>query len=172
MSELRPSSDDSSASNAGFLEMQKRVKGTNINEQTLLATDYLNHFNEIIMLLGMLPDMPDCLEDAKEWSPKSYKDHFSGSSIANTELAVEAYDHAPTAYRQMFEENISRMDKLVASSIERIEAALNGGDAEALVAVTARAVRALQRLVDLASAIIHGDKPTLEQDEIDDLLAC
>ncbi len=29
-----------------FLAMQERVKGTNINEQTLLATDYLNRFNE------------------------------------------------------------------------------------------------------------------------------
>ena len=41
----------------------QRLQGTNINVNTLLATDYLNHFNEVIMLIEMLPDMPDMLED-------------------------------------------------------------------------------------------------------------
>ena len=45
------------------------VKGKNINEETLLATDYLNHFNEIIMILDMIPMMPECLDDAKAWAP-------------------------------------------------------------------------------------------------------
>jgi hypothetical protein len=49
-----------------FLAYQEKVRDTNINEQTLLATDYLNHFNEIVMLLEMVPDMPEMLEDAKE----------------------------------------------------------------------------------------------------------
>ena len=43
------------------------VRGKNINETSLLATDYLNHFNEIIMLLDMIPSMPECLEDARGW---------------------------------------------------------------------------------------------------------
>ena len=41
------------------------VRGKNINETTLLATDYLNHFNEIIMVLELVPDMPECLEEAQ-----------------------------------------------------------------------------------------------------------
>ncbi len=52
------------------------VLDTNVNDDTYLATDYLNHFNEIVMLLEMIPDMPDILEDAKEWRPKSYDQHF------------------------------------------------------------------------------------------------
>ena len=40
------------------------AQGTNIDPQTLLATDYLNHFNEIVMLLELIPDMPECFEDA------------------------------------------------------------------------------------------------------------
>ena len=47
------------------------------------------------MLLEMIPDMPDMLEDAQEWQPKSYKDHFRDSSIADKELAIEAYDIVP-----------------------------------------------------------------------------
>jgi hypothetical protein len=39
------------------------LAAANINPQSGLATDYLNHFNEAIMLLEMIPDMPDCVED-------------------------------------------------------------------------------------------------------------
>ena len=45
---------------------------TTINPATGLATDYLNHFNEAIMLLDMLAHCPDLLEfpglDADELS--------------------------------------------------------------------------------------------------------
>ena len=35
--------------------LRAHTKGTNVNEETLLTTDYLNHFNEIIMLLEIVP---------------------------------------------------------------------------------------------------------------------
>ena len=65
------------AGGIGFPRTLRRlVQGKNIHQDTLLATDYLNHFNEIVMLLELVADMPDCLEDALEWQPKSYEDHF------------------------------------------------------------------------------------------------
>ena len=39
------------------------LSAANINPRTGLATDYLNHFNEAVMLLEMVPDMPECAED-------------------------------------------------------------------------------------------------------------
>ena len=53
-----------------YPEYRERCMGTNVNEQTLLATDYLNHFNELVMTLEMLGDMPELLEEAKMWAPK------------------------------------------------------------------------------------------------------
>lgn len=52
-------------------DWRQRVEGTNICDASLLATDYLNHFNEVVMLIGMIPDMPECLDDAREWRPKT-----------------------------------------------------------------------------------------------------
>jgi hypothetical protein len=49
-----------------------RLRAANINPRTGLATDYLNHFNEAIMLLEMIPDMPECAEDFLLWYPLSY----------------------------------------------------------------------------------------------------
>ncbi len=117
------------------------------------------------MLLEMLPDVTDCLEDAREWQPKSYQEHFRDSSFSNKELAVAAYDQAPAKYRELFEETAGRMNELVATGLARLEEAISGGEAEAVSLVASRSSRSLQRLVDVASAIIHGGKPTLEQDE-------
>src|SRR5262249_13363385 len=43
------------------------LRAANINPRTGLATDYLNHFNEAVMLLEMVPDMPECAEDFLHW---------------------------------------------------------------------------------------------------------
>ena len=96
-----------------FEAYQEKVKGTNINEETLLATDYLNHFNEVVMMIDMLPDMPDCLDMVKEWEPKPYKDHFRDSTIADKELAVEVYDHVQPICKKAFEDTIMRVDHAI-----------------------------------------------------------
>jgi hypothetical protein len=62
------------------------------------------------------------------------------------------------------------MNAVVIKGIENIEAALDSPRPEELAAAAATACRLLQRLVDVASAIIHGSTPKLEQDEIDELL--
>jgi hypothetical protein len=159
---------------ARALDPQDRIKAlvadTNVNDVTFLATDYLNHFNEIVMLLEMIPDMPDILEEAKEWQPKSYAQHFIDSGLSDSKITITAYENAPAEFREPFDETIARMDAVVIKGITKIEAALDSPRPEELAAVAATASRLLQRLVDVASAIIHGDTPKLEQDEIDELL--
>src|SRR5271167_4922918 len=70
------------------------LRAANINPRTGLATDYLNHFNEAIMLLEMIPDMPECAEDFLTWSPLSYCEHFMASNFKARDLAIEAYEQA------------------------------------------------------------------------------
>jgi hypothetical protein len=147
------------------------VRGTNINEQTLLATDYLNHFNEIIMILEILPDMPDCLEDAQSWAPKSYAEHFRDSGLSDRELAVAAYDHCPQRYRAPFDRTVEQMNRLVERGLVQLDAARQAGEEE-VFALSARTLSGnLQRLMDIAAAVIHGSEPTIEQAEIDRIMA-
>ena len=153
-----------------FLAIQQRVKGSNIDETTLLATDYLNHFNEIVMLLEMVPDMPDMLEEVKAWQPKSYKDHFKDSTIADKDLAIEAYDHVPGIYREPCEQTIKQINSMIASTIERLEQNIRDGQDDVLRANVQTLSGILQRLMDMASAIIHGSAKTMDQSEIDALL--
>lgn len=154
-----------------FLAFSEKAVGTNINPQTLLATDYLNHFNEIIMMLEMIPDVPECLEEAQEWQPKSYQDHFRDSQFRDKELAIEAYDHVPSKFRSAFENVITQMNLLVANSIVHIGEVIEGGNPEELRFVCSEASRGVQKLMDFASAVIHGSSKILDQSEIDGFLA-
>ena len=89
-----------------YQKYRKLVEGKNINSQTLLATDFLNHFNEIHMLLGMIADMPDCLEDILEWETITYPDHFKYSVFQDKEIAIEAYSHSPAKYKKPFDTDV------------------------------------------------------------------
>ncbi|MEE8189426.1 MAG: hypothetical protein V3T80_09480 [Kiloniellales bacterium] len=143
------------------------VRGKNINEETLLATDYLNHFNEIIMMLDLVPDMPECMEDARAWTPKSYEEHFQDSAFADKDLAIFAYEHAPEQYRVPFDATIQQLDRLVAEGLSEIEAVLETREEGRIRESVSIISRNLQRLIDLASAIIHGDTRTVDQSSID-----
>ncbi len=150
-------------------DWRQRVEGTNICDASLLATDYLNHFNEVVMLIGMIPDMPECLDDAREWRPKTYTQHFADSGLPEAELAIAAYEHSPDAYRLPLEAIIGNLDRLVNASLERIGAVIDAGNQDAVADTVGRASRDLQRLVDAASAIINGTTSTIDQTAIDDM---
>ena len=91
----------------------ERLEQANINPQTGLATDYLNHFNEVMMLLEMLPDMPECAEDVLEWEPLDYEGHFENSTFKDKQLAIQAYHAAPSYLREHLENQVSEINLLV-----------------------------------------------------------
>lgn len=154
-----------------FEAFAARVDGTNISAQTLLATDYLNHFNEIVMLIDMIPDMPDMVEDCKQWEPRSYKEHFAQSSFKDRQFAIEAYDRVPSKYRRPFEETLSQLNGVILGGVARLEEDIVGGSDPGLIAEHVKAIsRAAQALMDCANAIIHGSDRAMDQVEIDSLL--
>lgn len=161
----------SSGKGAGFTRTYRLlVRGKNINETTLLATDYLNHFNEIIMLLEMIPMMPECFEDAAAWQPKSYAAHFRDSCFSDAELAILAYENAPANYRQAFDATIEQMNRLVLEALPRIKALVEAGEEGPLQVGIEGVTRKLQSFVDVASSIINGNMDTLDQAQIDKVM--
>jgi hypothetical protein len=146
------------------------VRGKNINQNTLLATDYLNHFNEIIMLLEMIPSMPECYEDAAEWQPKSYAQHFRDSGFSDAELAILAYENAPENFRQAFDTTVAAMDRLVLEAMPRIKGLIEAGEEGPLQLGVENVTRKLQSFVDVASSVINGNMDTLDQAQIDKVM--
>jgi hypothetical protein len=132
---------------------REALADANINPNTGLATDYLNHFNEVVMLMEMLPDMPDCVEDVLDWAPSNYTAHFQNSAFKDKDLAVLAYAAAPTAIRAHLETLIMQIDHAVigAQDLLRAEAST---DACAQVAVMA--THEIKPLISAASGTING----------------
>ena len=87
-----------------FLTLDKdELAQANINPDTGLATDYLNHYNEVAMLVDMLESMPDVVEDILEWRPITYPEHFLITGFRAKELAIEAFHKCEPDIRNRFE---------------------------------------------------------------------
>ena len=103
---------------------REQLRGTNINADTLLATDFLNHFNEVAMLIEMLPMMPEAIDDITSWKTWTYEEHFRRSGLRDADLAIAAYHHAPEVVRITFDDAIERLNLAVIRA---------GSDAEDLI---------------------------------------
>lgn len=147
-----------------------RVAGTPISPATLLGTDYLNHFNEVIMLIGMIPSMPEVLDDLRAWKPKTYPEHFRSSNLDYGELAAEAYGYVPLSYKEPFEATVRQLSSLTLLTIKRLSAMAATSDTDQLAQTASSAVAAMTALVASADAIIAGGREVLQQDAVDRLL--
>src|SRR2546423_12599000 len=128
-----------------------RLRAANINPRTGLATDYLNHFNEAVMLLEMIPDMPECAEDFLTWGPLSYCEHFMASNFRARDLAIEAYDSADAAIRTEFDNITSTMTSILTA----VGSAMRDAHQDKTRATLAEQATAwVKPLVALAGAII------------------
>ena len=143
-----------------------RLQGTNINATTLLATDYLNHFNEVIMLIEMLPDMPDMLEDVLAWERKSYQRHFADSEFKDRDLAVEAYDFAPERVRSQFEALVACLEGHLWKAQTRLRDVDPATPSEVLAEDTANTVEKLHCLVGMISSVINGSTSEVTADKV------
>lgn len=125
----------------------------NINPTTRLATDYLNHFNEAIMMLEIMPTMPACLDDLMAWRPMSYREHFVASNQKHRDLAIAAYEAAEPRVRRRLDELATIMNAILVST--RAALCLNvPTSARAMLAQDAAAQ--LKPIVARAGAVING----------------
>ena len=130
-----------------------RLRAANINPRTGLATDYLNHFNEAIMLLEMIPDMPECAEEFLAWRPLSYREHFMASHFKTRELAIEAYESADNIIRTEFD-NITTTMTSILTAVSTAMREVNQDKTRATLAE--QATGWVKPLVALAGGIING----------------
>jgi hypothetical protein len=130
-----------------------RLAAANINPSTGLASDYLNHFNEAIMLLDLLPTTPECIVELIGWEPLSYQEHFAASHFKDKELALAAYAVAEPAARAQLDELADTMNALLVATCETLQRRASLDAANALAGETAAR---LKPLVARAGAVING----------------
>src|SRR4029078_268594 len=135
---------------------------TDINESTLIASDYLNHFRKLVTLLEAASSRrQDSATDLLSWRPMSYEEHFSKSASRDKALAIAAYRKASTSFRPLFEEAVSRFHGEALALLTKISAELNDPDKNSgeMNKTCANAARRLRVLIDEANTIVCGESP-------------
>lgn len=155
--------------NLGPEAWRDKLAGTHISPETLLATDYLNHFNEAIMLINMVADIPDVLEDLRQWRFKTYAEHFGQGSLTYGKLAAELYDHVPRHYKVEFEDVIGQLASAIPLIVKVIEKHIAAGKTDELREAASAASARMAQLVDSAGAIIAGERGRSAQRDVDKL---
>eukprot|EP01037_Dinobryon_pediforme_P025395 gene25395-27530_t len=131
------------------------LAAANINPSTRLATDYLNHFNNIVMLLDLISVMPDCVGDVLDWRPLDYPSYFMVSHFKHKTLAIAAYQAADPAVRDRLERIVARLDTAVIAAQDVLQRS-NPLDELASERLNALVARSMRPLITEASAVING----------------
>jgi len=89
------------------------MKAANVNPDTRLATDYLNIFNEYIMLAQMVADGSLEYEILLEWRPIDYLSHFSHSGFVGKEIVEQSYLSLSHAKKEIFTQAVDDLIILI-----------------------------------------------------------
>lgn len=136
---------------------RSHIPSTNINESTLLASDYLNHFHELVMLFEAISSEPqDFSDNLLSWRPLTYEEHFAESGFRDKNLAIAAYLRAPSKIRTRFDEAVARLHGEAVTLVAEVAANLTGS-AGTLNNTCEQAAQRLRVLIDEANAIANGD---------------
>jgi hypothetical protein len=139
-----------------------------VNPASGIANDYLNHFNEILLLIENLPALlPEMIDEILAWKPVSYREYFSRSPLPGSVTTLEIYDTLDDDFRQDFESMVKILDRIILESIAIIKAARRPDGtlepdevADVCEALAAKLRHVLDRTADLVN---HGYAPPLER---------
>jgi hypothetical protein len=131
-----------------------------VNPASGLANDYLNLFNEIVMLIEQLPSMPELMADLLAWKPTTYNDYFARSTLPGRQSAIEAYSQLDARFRHDFEEVVAELDRIATGAvafIRRHHRVKGDSDPEGLAASCERFGSNLRTVLTRATNIVnHG----------------
>lgn len=80
-----------------------------VHPESGLATDFLNPFNEYVMLAQMAEDDPMARDMLLEWQPIDYEGHFAGMAFAGADIVLAAYRALPSPHRRAFEAEVNTL---------------------------------------------------------------
>ena len=131
-----------------------------VNPASGLANDYLNLFNEVVMLIEQLPSMPELMEDLLAWRPASYRDYFANSPLPGRQSALEVYDQLDSAFRAAFDTVVHELDSQATGIVVQIRRHVRNKtntDPAGLAAICEKGGANLRETLDKAVGIVnHG----------------
>lgn len=147
-----------------------------VNPASGLANDYLNLFNEIVMLIEQLPTMPELIDDILHWRPVTYQEYFSKSVLPGRGSALDAYAALDANFRRDFESVVADLDRRAVGAVVAIRRQYKVTgivSRESMADICARAGEALREVLATATNLVnYGTRVPREseQDRADRLL--
>lgn len=93
-----------------------------VNPASGIANDYLNHFNEVLLLIENLPVLlPEMVDELLSWTPRTYREYFSQSELPGSKLTLEIYDSICEELRSDFEARVDAVNLMCLESIDVIK---------------------------------------------------
>jgi len=138
--------------------MEERASSL-VNPASGLANDYLNLFNEIVMLIEQLPAMPELFEDLLAWKPTTYQEYFSRSDLPGRHSALADYNQLNPRFRRRFEAVVEELDRLAVgtvASIRRHVRIKGDSDLQTLVAICEKGSAGLREKLEEATNIVNN----------------
>lgn len=131
-----------------------------VNPASGLANDFLNVYNEILMLIELLPTMPELADDIAAWRPASYRAYFMQSPLPGSHDALAVYGRLEPSFRALFEASVEKLAECGVEAVDAISRAVaSGADdcGEQISQVCARSVAHLRSLLHATELLInHG----------------
>jgi hypothetical protein len=139
-----------------------------VNPASGIANDYLNHFNEALLLIENLPALlPEMIDEMLAWRPVGYREYFTNSPLPGSVATLQIYDTLDDDFRSDFESMVLILNKIVTESIAVITAARKPDGTlepeevtDVCETLSAKLRRVLDRTADLVN---HGYAPPLER---------
>ncbi len=134
-------------------ELHDVLVEANINPRTGLSTDYLNHFNEMIMMIGLYESSPDIRDEILAWRLLNYRQHFETSGFRSKALALLGYEMAQPGVKKHLDSILAEIDTVLLAAQAAVRHEHNHGDSTHALQ---EAAEAAELLIARASAVING----------------
>lgn len=131
---------------------------TLVNPVSGLANDYLNLFNELVMMLEQLPQMPELIDDLLAWRPVSYQDYFKRSQLPGRHSALAAYDRLDPSFKRRFEGFVAELDTIAVASVAAVRQQFRNGapqDWDRVAATCSRGGEKMRAILTRASRLVN-----------------
>jgi hypothetical protein len=138
-----------------------------VNPASGLANDYLNIYNEVVMLIETLPQMPEAIDDILAWRPVTYQDYFAKSILPGSQNALENYSKLDSKFRRDFEDVVAELDRCATGSVVAIRRHYRQKgtqDPAGLEAICNRAGAALREILQRAVGVVDYGQTHAEEE--------
>lgn len=94
-----------------------------INPASGIANDFLNHFNEILLLVENLPILlPEMIEELLQWTPTTYSQYFTRSKLPGSAAALARYEAIVPRARAYFDRQVDHLNSRAVDIVNHISA--------------------------------------------------